>query len=288
MFFIPIIILVLGGLVGWYFWRRNTAQMPRSFGKISYEVEKRELSIPSGDHVVKGYLYLPKGKEGKLPTLIACHGYGASYQTTERLVGMPLAMSGIAVFCFDFFGGNRHSISGGTMMDMSIFTERDDLLSVFDFIRSYETTDQDNLFLLGESQGAVIVGITAPLIEDKVRAVVEYYPAYCLVTDAQARYKTEADIPNEVKLIGNTISKDYFVPLLGFDVYKEIAPFQKPVLIVHGTWDSLVPLSVGKRTKETYKNATMKTIFADVHGFTRYGKVRSAKYTYDFIQKLKV
>lgn len=51
-------------------------------------------------------------------------------------MGKCFAMSGFAVYCFDF--------CGGSILGMSIFTERDDLDAVIDHIRALDCVDPDN------------------------------------------------------------------------------------------------------------------------------------------------
>lgn len=63
-------------------------------------------------------------------------------------------------YCFDFYGGCKGSKSGGSMLEMSIFTERDDLSAVIGHVKTLDVVDQENLFLLGESQGGCVAGIT--------------------------------------------------------------------------------------------------------------------------------
>ena len=90
-------------------------------------------------------------------------------------------MSGLQVYVFDFCGGSKKSRSGGTMLEMSIFTERDDLNAVIDFIAARPEVDKKNLFLLGESQGGCVSGITAPSHMDQLKAKTgAAWTAYCI------------------------------------------------------------------------------------------------------------
>ena len=143
-------------------YRRFTLK-PLSLGSATYDVKIQTLPIRAGEHTLYGELLLPKDKSGLLPTVICCSGFGTSFQFCKKTVGMCLAMSGFAAYCFDFYGGCKGSKSGGTMLEMSIFTEQDDLSAVIEHIKTLDVVDQENLFLLGESQGGCVAGITAPV-----------------------------------------------------------------------------------------------------------------------------
>ena len=105
-------------------------------------------------------------------------------------------MSGFAAYCFDFYSGCKGSKSGGTMLEMSVFTEQDDLSAVIENVKTLDVADQENLFLLGESQGGCVVGIAAPRHQDDIRAMVQYYPAYSIPDNARKRFASVSEIPN--------------------------------------------------------------------------------------------
>ena len=99
---------------------------PRSLGSVTYDVKIQKLPVRAGEHTLYGELPLPKDKSGLLPTVICCSGFGTSFQCCKKTVGMCLAMSGFAAYCFDFYGGCKGSKSGGTVLEMwiLIFTGR--------------------------------------------------------------------------------------------------------------------------------------------------------------------
>ena len=245
-------------------------------------MEIQKLPIQAGEHTLYGELLLPKGKSGPLPTVICCPGFGASFQFCKKTIGMCLAMSGFAAYCFDFYGGCKGSKSGGTMLEMSIFTERDDLSAVIEHLKTLDVVDQENLFLLGESQGGCVVGITAPRHRDDIRAMVQYYPAFCIPDDARKRFASAAEIPETYKVFNRKIGRVYAEKLLDFDIYQEIAPYDRPVLIIHGDADKVVDVSYGRRAAEVYANAQFVCLPGEDHSFSGKGKLKAAKKAFDF------
>ena len=274
-------VLLLGVIA--YVNYRHFVPKPVSLGEREYAVEAKSLTVEAQGHTIYGELLLPQGLEGKLPTVICSHGFGSSYQMFKTGAGMSLAKSGFAVYCFDFYGGSANSKSGGSMTEMSVFTEQEDLNAVIDMVKTLETTDSDHLFLLGESQGGFVSAITAADRPDDVSALILYYPALCIPDDARARYATAADIPDTYKIMGRTVGRVYSEGLYDYDVFSVIPGYDGPVLIIHGDADKVVDLSYSERAEKVYPNAELVVLSGQGHGFTGAGKTEAAKLTFDFI-----
>ena len=247
-------------------YRRFTLK-PQPLGAAAYGVKVQKLPVRAGEHTLYGELLLPKDKSGPLPTVICCPGFGTSFQFCKKTIGMCLAMSGFAAYCFDFYGGCKGSKSGGTMLEMSIFTERDDLSAVIEYVKTLDVVDREDLFLLGESQGGCVAGITAPRHRDDIRAMVQYYPAFCIPDDARKRFASVSEIPETYKVFNQKVGRVYAEKLLDFDVWQEIAPYDRPVLIIHGDADQVVDISYGRRAAEVYAHARFVCLPGEDHSF---------------------
>ena len=265
---------------------RRFVPKPQALGDQKYQVNTQVMTIPAGDHTIFGELLLPAGVSGKLPTVIVSHGLNSSGAAAKALVGESLAMSGFAVYCFDFWGGNLHSKSGGNMWEMSVFTEQDDLNAVIDHIKTLDTTDSDKLFLLGESQGGFVTGITAAQRPQDIRAVIEYYPAFCIPEDAQARHGSVENIPDVENFGGSKLGRVYSEKLFDYDVYKVLPAYTGPVLIIHGDADKAVNISYGRRAAEVYEHAEFVCLPGEIHSFTSEGKKKAAQLSYDFLNRV--
>ena len=263
---------------------RRTYPRPEALGETRYDVEVKRLCVPSGENLLYGELLLPRGQSGPLPTVICSHGIGGSYRYFRAYTGMSLAMSGFAVYCFDFHGGSDRSRSGGRMTDMTVFTEREDLNAVIDCIRELDTTDAEKLFLLGESQGGFVSGITAAQRPQDIRGLIEHYPALCIPADARARFRSAEDIPEQYVQVGCVLSRDYAAQILDYDVYAELPAYKGPVLIVHGEKDEIVDISYSERAAQVYDRAKLVRLPGEVHGLTAAGKRKAAKWTYEFLR----
>lgn len=264
---------------------RRFVPTSRPAGEKAYKVHTQELSIPAGNRRLHGELLLPEGLGGKLPTVIVSHGLNSSGAAAKTLVGMSLAMSGFAVCVFDFWGGNRHSRSGGEMWEMSVFTEQEDLNAVIDYVQTLDSTDRNGLFLLGESQGGFVTAITAAE-HPEIKAVILYYPALCIPEDARKRHGSKENIPEREHLGASLLGRAYSESVWDYDVYSMLPAYKGPVLILHGDADKIVNISYGRRAAETYSHAEFVCLPGEVHGFTAQGKQRAAQLSYEFLQRV--
>ena len=104
-----------------------------------------ELIIKKGDKEIYGNIYYPN-KEGKFPAVILSHGFNGSYSdfVTECEY---YASHGFIAYSFDFCGGSVTSKSSGKTTDMTIFSEKQDLLIVLEHISNLENVEEKRIYL---------------------------------------------------------------------------------------------------------------------------------------------
>ena len=280
---ITVLVLLLG-IVSYMNYRRF---MPaaRPLNEKNYTVGTKVCRIEKNGKSIYGELLIPKGAEGKLPVVICSHGYGSHYSLTKAMIGKPLAISGWAAFCFDFCGGAPKNKSSGKFHDMTIFAEKEDLLTVIDYVKELPEIDPDRIFLLGESQGGMVSAITAPERAEDIRAMVLYYPAFCIPDDARRKYPVREDIPEEVEAFNLKIGGNYYRSAYDFDVFGEIKKYTGPVMILHGDKDEMVPHRYGVMGSEAYDNCEFHTLPGEIHGWTGKGKRKAAEMSYAFLNR---
>lgn len=230
-----------------------------------------ELPFQRGDLQIYGNLYLPKTGTSPHPVVVLSHGFGGTHADTAPYA-QTLAENGIASYVYDFCGGSPYSQSEGDMQHMSVLTERADLLTVLDGIRTYQFADDNNIFLAGQSQGGLVSALVAAERPDEIRAMTLLYPALSIPDDARARYTSANEIPDVMQQFGMTVGRQYYTDVLNMDVYQEIGSYPRNVLIIHGSDDSIVPISYSQRATETYASAQLITLQGAGHGF--YGSYR--------------
>lgn len=212
-----------------------------------------------------GRLYLPES-QGPHALVIIGHGFGGNMMSVEEYARY-FARNGIAACVFDFVGGGYNIQSDGDLTDMSVLTEAADMSVVMDELAARSDIDESRVFLSGQSQGGFVATYVAGTRPDDVRGLVLLYPAYVLQDDAWARTPDPANIPEHDDVLGTTVGRVYTADILTFDIYEVMANYTGPVLILHGTNDSIAPIQYSRRAAEVMPNAQLVEIPEADHGF---------------------
>ena len=210
-----------------------------------------------------GELTVPEA-EGPVPLVILSHGFGGNHGGNREYVDY-FAKQGFAVYNLDFCGGGRGSKSAGTMLEMSVLTEAEDLNAAVDYFLA------DGRFscimLWGASQGGFVSGYVAAQRPEDIRALVMEFPAIVLQDNARKDMLSDGTFPETSSVLGVKISRKYNEDAVSFDYYEHIAAYTGPVLILHGDKDPIVPLSYSERAAEVFENAELIVYPGQGHGF---------------------
>lgn len=238
-------------------------------------VDSVELWSSRVGNQIYGKMYRYAGGTQKLPAVILSH---SSSLTHEAMVGyaQAIAKMGYAAYCFDFCGGSDKSMSDGATEAMTVFTEVEDLRAVVATVRSQTYVDSSRVYLLGSSQGGLVSALLADECREDFAGMILFYPAF--------------NIPELVQMfsgMGNwgnlggfgglggfgdfggmmSMSEAYINSIKDFDVWSHIGGFAKPVCIIHGTSDIIVPISNSEKAVSLYPSATLHKIEGANHGF---------------------
>ena len=216
---------------------------------------------------IKGYM---PNDEKKHPVIIMSHGYNGCHAdfTNECIY---YAQNGFVAYALDFCGGSTRSMSTGESTNMTIFTEKEDLLAVFDYVSKLDNVDIDNIYLFGGSQGGLVTSLTAEEVADKVKGIALYFPAFNIPDDWRNNYMTVDEIPEVVDFWGLQLGKNFFESMRDFYVFDNIGEFSKKVLIIQGDQDAIVLTSVAEKAAKHYSNAELVVLSGEGHGFTPEG-----------------
>ena len=218
---------------------------------------------------IYGEIIAPKDyQQRQLPLVILSTGFGSSLDFVAHPYAEAIAEKQYVTYSFDFYGGNDGSRSGGSMTEMSPFTEADDLTAVLNYLREKPFVDKNNIYLFGFSQGGVVSSIVGTQNPDKLKGMILINTAFMLFDNARNAFPTISHIPPTSTFLGKTIGKVYFERALSYDIYAELPKFNKKVLIIQGEKDNLVPLQCAQQAQRTFPNATLKTIPNGGHIFT--------------------
>lgn len=232
----------------------------------STRIRTEPFFVEDGDERIEGILCLPAEERDSYPTVIVSHGFGGNYRFLTENIARELAENGYAAYTLNFRNPDTRS-----MLNTSVLTEAKTLSAVVDCMARQPFVDQ--MFMLGESQGGFVSAYVAATLpeEQKPKALVLYYPAFVLQDDARERhpdYEQEGYTFPETEIVGtNRVSGMYSRDALSFDIFDVIPAYQDDVLIIHGTADSVAPLSYSERAIEVYDHAELITIPDAGHGF---------------------
>ena len=216
--------------------------------------------------------YKPDG-EGKFPLVILSHGFNG-HKSDFDITAKYYAANGIAAICHTFCGGSIRDESGFATTDMTLFTEKEDLSAILEEAKTWEWIDRDNIYLFGGSMGGMVSAMCAEEKAEDIKGLILLYPALCIADNWRESFKSMEDIPEVYDLWGMNLGYNFFATIREFYVEKELGSFEKPVLIMHGKEDAVVPFSYGERAAKHYKNAKLMAFKEEGHGFSEYGDRR--------------
>lgn len=247
------------------------------------DIRVEEHIVKVGDKEIYGKIYRP-AEDGRYPAIILSHGYNGCNDDFERECRY-YAEHGYLAYAYDFCGGSTRSKSSGMSTDMTIFTEKQDLLDVIESITSHHSVDKDRVFLMGGSQGGLVTSLVAEEVDSLVKGMILYYPAFNIPDDWRRNYKTVDDIPQEQNFWGLTLSKNFFVAMRDYYTFDNIGKFSKDVLIIHGDKDEIVIIENSKRAIELYDNAKLVVLKGEGHGYTDEGGAKAMGLVLEFMDE---
>ena len=224
--------------------------------------------IQSSNGKIYGELNIPD-TESPIPLVILSHGFGGNLLGNQDYAAYFFSQ-GFATYNFDFCGGGFGSKSDGTMLDMSVLTEADDLNAIIDFFK--DDARFSEIYLWGASQ------------QDVAKIILEF-PAIVLQDDAKARANADGSFPETSRVMGVVISRKYNEDAVSFDLYDLIGAYTGPVLILHGDKDPIVPLRYSQRAAEVFPNAELIVMPGQGHGFMGKARTEAMEKEADFFRK---
>ena len=229
----------------------------------------------------------------KCPIVILMHGIFSS----KNIVPIPalakaLAKEGIASICFDFGG---HWKSEGQMQQMTVGKEIEDALAMWEYAKSLPYISR--IGLLGHSQGGVVASMTAGILASRGEspaALVLIAPG-SVVQDACRNGKffgaefNPADPPEYVKCFGiMKLGREYILTTQELDIYGTAKAYTGPVRLIHGSKDTIVPMSCSEKFVETYtQDAELIVVEKENHMITRKLKTVVSHAVSFFVSQLK-
>lgn len=236
--------------------------------KISLNrVRSKRFSCKRGKLIIRGHIW-----ENSCPgnhVVIISHGFLANENSCRKYAKL-LADLGFLAVTYDFCGGGVVCKSGGRSQDMTVLTEKEDLLTVIESVeRRYAPK---SISFLGCSQGGLVSAMTAKELPGQIERLILFYPALCIPDDARKgrmlSYRFDPDnIPEILGRFPMKLGGDYARTVIDLDPYEMIGGFYGPVLYLHGTKDRVVDISYARKAVKLYQNCEYHEIEGGGHGF---------------------
>lgn len=243
-----------------------------------------------GHKKIFGVARLPEGAEQSFftretfPTVVLAHGLGSDYTHMDEYADL-LASHGFVTYSFDFCGGSATTRSDGSTLEMTVQSERDDLLAAVRLMLDEPFVNPDALFLVGNSQGGYVCAQLAEERPELFRALALVYPAFVLQDAVRAHYEKLPELPDEDEVFGVHLSRAYAEAAMARDPFAAMKSYPKDVLIIHGSADEAVPLSYSERAAATYDHARLEVIEGAGHGFRGEDRARAGRLILEFFQQ---
>ena len=192
---------------------------------------EKEIYFYRDDLKIYGKMYLPEG-EGPFPVVIFSQGFRATHFWSDAYA-KELTNSGIAGVTFDFIGGSADSKSDGTITDMSVLTEVEDLNAVMDSVKSMPWIDANNLFLCGQSFGGLVSTYVAAQRPDEVKGLMVWEPSYQMRENILSLYPIGSEIPDEIYTPVH-VGRIFIEDMQASDIFEVMGNYDKQVLLLQG------------------------------------------------------
>ncbi|MCR5744156.1 MAG: alpha/beta fold hydrolase, partial [Lachnospiraceae bacterium] len=246
-----------------------------------YKVKKEEYIVEHDGLQVYGRIFMPDA-EGTFPAIILSHGYNGSADDWG-LECNYYAQHGYVAYAYDFCGGSVNSRSSLKATEMTILSEKADLIAVFENISSLENVDKDRVYLMGGSQGGLVSALAAEELGSRVKAMILYFPAFCVPDNWTDMYASVDDITEVIEFWGMKLGKNFAVTVRDIDISTAIGGYEGSVIIMHGDQDAIVPLSYSQNIIKQYKKARLMLMPGEGHGFSPAGAQTAMENTLDFM-----
>ena len=193
--------------------------------------------------------------------VVGCHGMLSS-KDSRKLVRLSRSLppAGLPLLRFDFAGRGE---SQGSLYDLSISHEVEDLASVLDWLG---TQGVQRVGLYGSSLGGA-VALLAAARDERVIAIATIaalaHPE--LMGERNPDYEKAWLEQGALETHDGPIGRGFYDDALQHDVLSAVAILRCPLLVIHGTADTVVPCSDSHDIAATAREARLELIEGGDH-----------------------
>lgn len=198
-------------------------------------------------------------------------------------VSQDLVEHGFTTVRFDFDGCGQ---SDGDFSKMTVSAEISDAIEILNYVRKMKGID--HIYLVGHSQGGVVVSMLAGYYHDVIDRVALLAPAATLKDDAQrgtcmgVTYDA-LHVPDSITIHGTKIGGRYLRMAQTLPIYEVASQFIGPMLTVHGSKDKVVSPIASSRYAERCADCRLRTISGAGHSFDGEYRAKAVEIVRDFL-----
>lgn len=248
------------------------------------------FQIKENEICIVGKCLIPTEEKAIYPTIILAHEFASNMNSTRRYA-LPLCQAGYQVFIFDYAGSSLTKSTGREDKDASILTEKEEFEMVFRYVKSLPSVDRNHIILAGCSQGGMGAALVAGEHPEEIEKLIMYYPALCgpdYMRHGHMMGKSwnPEEPPEYLPMFHDTgIGKKFILDFASLDPWKEITTFQGPVLICHGTADTIASIRFSREARQRYACCELLEIPEGEHIFkNREHFDKAIRKTLDFLR----
>ena len=236
---------------------------------------QKAIELTVKGKMLRGMYHCPS-KEGKYPTVILFHGFTGNKLEPHRIflkLSRLLAAEGLATIRFDFSGSGE---SDGDFEEMTFSTEVFEAQEILKFVSDLPTTDPEKIGVVGLSMGGAVASVLAGTNPSTVKALVLWSAAGIDTIADIYRSKEDREVfprnqRGEIDIGGLWLNHDFYEDLRGWDTYETVKDYPKPVLILHGTGDQVVPPTTAEKYQATLSGRAKLIYVAEAdHTYNRH------------------
>lgn len=238
------------------------------WGELPFGWTETVTEISSGSNTLLAIVTQPAFTREEYPVAVLTHGLSTNSIWCENLA-WALAEAGIVSIRFDFAGTG---LSSGAMEDMTISTEVADAIAVLDFAKRLPYCDDDNVFYVGKSMGAVVGLLAAQEWDGEINSMCLFYPGFAIKDTVQhgfllGSFFDPKNPPETLDAAWYTYGRGFLEEAAAVDYESACADYDNPVLILHGDQDFIAPLFYSIPMTHVLSDCTLQVVPGGGHGF---------------------
>lgn len=193
---------------------------------------------------IRGIINRPECSE-KVPCIIYCHGLSGNRMEHNFMfvkIERSLEKFNIASVRFDFTGSGE---SDGDFKNMTLSSEIEDCENVFEFVRTLDYIDKNDINILGFSMGAVVALVLCSRHREEIKNAILVSTAVNLydifihgIRGDRLQKFMECGL---LDIDGKVIEKNVVDDIFNYNFYECAKNVCQNILIVHGDEDRSVP-----------------------------------------------